>query len=68
MGFFPGISAGWRMVEENFMSGTRKWLSELKPSASYGEVGNQSVDPYQTAGRLALHFMIGTETTEKDLG
>lgn len=50
--FFPGISAGWRVIDESFMAGTSNWLSELKLRASYGEVGNTSVDPYQTAGRL----------------
>lgn len=50
---FPGVSVGWRMVDENFMTGTGNWLSELKLRASYGAVGNQSVDPYQTAGRLS---------------
>lgn len=50
--YFPGISAGWRVIDEAFMSGATNWLSELKLRASYGEVGNTSVDPYQTAGRL----------------
>ena len=50
---FPGVSVGWRMVDENFMTGSGNWLSELKLRASYGTVGNQSVDPYATAGRLA---------------
>lgn len=49
---FPGVSVGWRMIDEDFMSGTGSWLSEMKLRASYGAVGNQSVDPYQTAGRL----------------
>jgi TonB-linked SusC/RagA family outer membrane protein len=48
---FPGISAGWRIVDEPFMANT-KLFSDLKLRASYGEVGNTSVDPYQTAGRL----------------
>ncbi|MDF9796050.1 TonB-linked SusC/RagA family outer membrane protein [Catalinimonas alkaloidigena] len=51
--YFPGISAGWRVIDEPFMSGASNWLTELKLRASYGEVGNTSVDPYQTAGRLA---------------
>jgi TonB-linked SusC/RagA family outer membrane protein len=49
---FPGISAGWRIVDEPFMSGV-KFLSELKLRASYGVVGNTSIDPYQTQGRLS---------------
>ena len=48
--YFPGVSAGWRIDQEDFMSETS--VTELKLRASYGEVGNTSVLPYQTAGRL----------------
>ncbi|MFX0555420.1 SusC/RagA family TonB-linked outer membrane protein [Maribacter sp. CXY002] len=49
--YFPGVSAGWRMDQEEFLANTP--VSEMKLRASYGEVGNTSVLPYQTAGRLA---------------
>ena len=49
--YFPGLSAGWRVIDEDFMADVN-FLSELKLRASYGEVGNTSIDPYQTAGRL----------------
>ena len=49
---FPGISAGWRIKDEGFMSGMSA-VSELKLRASYGKVGNTSVAPYQTQGTLA---------------
>ncbi len=49
--YFPGVSAGWRMDQEEFLADTQ--VSEMKLRASYGEVGNTSVNPYQTAGRLA---------------
>ncbi|MBC9794986.1 SusC/RagA family TonB-linked outer membrane protein [Sinomicrobium weinanense] len=49
--YFPGLSAGWRISEEPFMENV-KMVNDLKIRASYGEVGNTSVDPYQTAGRL----------------
>lgn len=52
---FPGISAGWRIKDEAFMSGVRP-ISELKLRASYGEVGNTSVLPYQTQGTLIGTF------------
>jgi len=50
--YFPGASAGWRISQEDFMENV-DWISDLKLRGSYGEVGNTSVDPYQTAGRLA---------------
>lgn len=40
-GFFPSVSAGWRISNEPFMAGTSAWLDELKIRASYGELGNQ---------------------------
>jgi TonB-linked SusC/RagA family outer membrane protein len=49
---FPGLSAGWRIKDEGFMSGIDV-VSELKLRASYGKVGNTSVAPYQTQGTLA---------------
>ena len=41
-GFFPGVSAAWRINEEEFMSGAG-FLSELKLRAGYGTAGNESV-------------------------
>ena len=48
--YFPGISAGWQIGQDLFSNVNA--LSSLKLRASYGEVGNTSVGPYQTAGRL----------------
>lgn len=42
-GFFPSISAAWRINEEAFMKSTREWLSNLKLRASYGQTGNSNV-------------------------
>ena len=49
--YFPGLSLGWQLGEEPFLQNAN-WLNNLKLRASYGEVGNTSVNPYQTAGRL----------------
>lgn len=48
--YFPGASVGWRISEEPFLANTS--IAQLMLRASYGEVGNTSVAPYQTAGRL----------------
>jgi len=50
--YFPGVSVGWRIIDEDFMS-DNTFFDDLKLRASYGEVGNTSIDPYQTAGGLA---------------
>lgn len=52
---FPGVSVGWRLKDEGFLSGV-DFVSELKLRASYGKVGNTSVAPYQTQGTLANTF------------
>lgn len=44
-GWFPAVSAGWRMSQETFMNDV-EWVSELKLRAGYGVMGNQlNVDP-----------------------
>lgn len=45
-GFFPSVSAGWRISQESFFQGVRLF-DELKLRASYGTVGNQAIAPYQ---------------------
>jgi len=44
-GFFPGVSAAWRISEEPFMEKQNDWLSNLKLRATYGEAGNARVSP-----------------------
>ncbi len=38
-GFFPSVSAAWRLSEENFLKDVT-WLSNLKLRGSYGTTGN----------------------------
>jgi len=45
-GYFPSISAGWRISEEQFMKGTAPWLNQLKMRASYGSLGNNATTSY----------------------
>ncbi|WP_232835000.1 SusC/RagA family TonB-linked outer membrane protein [Pleomorphovibrio marinus] len=40
-GFFPSVSLGWRISNEQWMAGASNWLDELKIRASYGQLGNQ---------------------------
>ncbi|MDX8338683.1 TonB-dependent receptor [Draconibacterium sp. IB214405] len=41
-GFFPSVSAGWRIDSESFMDDTNDWLDLAKLRVSYGELGNQA--------------------------
>jgi len=48
-GFFPGVSAGWRMSEEDFWKNNIRFLNNVKLRGSWGQMG---AEPY----------FIGTET------
>ncbi|MCM1483033.1 MAG: TonB-dependent receptor [Muribaculaceae bacterium] len=61
-GFFPSVSAAWRITQEKFMEGTRGWLDELKPRVSYGSIGNQAISPYGFVANMS----IGQSTTWLD--
>lgn len=47
-GFFPSGSLGWNVHNEGFMRGIKQSgaINALKFRASYGEIGNENVDPY----------------------
>lgn len=54
-GWFPSLSAGWRVSEEKFMAGTKSWLSNLKLRLSWGISGNAAVSAYSTLGALSAY-------------
>jgi len=73
-GFFPAVSAGWILSEEDFMSGIKNTLSYLKLRASYGITGNSGIPDYahlalytgvNYAGRNALQ---PTQLQSRELG
>ncbi|PGH40510.1 MAG: SusC/RagA family TonB-linked outer membrane protein, partial [Candidatus Nephrothrix sp. EaCA] len=53
-GFFPAVSAAWRVSEENFMKGGGVgFISDLKLRASYGLTGNAgAIEPYRSLALL----------------
>jgi len=46
-GLFPGVSLGWRISEESFMSGVVTWLDDLKLRTSWAKMGNDRVPSFQ---------------------
>ena len=52
-GYFPSVSAGWRITEESFMEGTKSWLDNLKLRVAWGISGNAAVSPYQTLATVS---------------
>ncbi|AMR32280.1 hypothetical protein A0256_13055 [Mucilaginibacter sp. PAMC 26640] len=45
-GYFPAFSLGWRLSNEQFIKDI-SWISNLKLTGGYGELGNQNVLPFQ---------------------
>src|SRR5690606_13652508 len=46
-GFFPSVSLGWRISEEDFFRNNVPWVANLKLRGSYGEVGALAGGPFQ---------------------
>ncbi len=46
-GFFPGISAGWRISEEQFWKNSMPSVDHFKIRGSYGQTGNDRIDEWQ---------------------
>ncbi|TCC94260.1 TonB-dependent receptor [Pedobacter frigiditerrae] len=45
-GFFPSVSAGWRIAGEPFWKVSPKFISDLKIRGSYGSLGNGNIGSY----------------------
>lgn len=46
-GFFPGVSAAWRISEEKFIKDRFSFIDDLKLRASTGKIGNDRVPAFQ---------------------
>jgi TonB-linked SusC/RagA family outer membrane protein len=46
-GYFPAFSAGWRISEESFFKDNVNFISNLKLTGGWGQLGNQSVPDFQ---------------------
>lgn len=54
-GFFPSASVGWRLSNESFFQDfTSNFFDNFTVRASYGQTGNDQVDPYQFLGTYAF--------------
>ncbi|MGB0429708.1 MAG: SusC/RagA family TonB-linked outer membrane protein [Bacteroidia bacterium] len=58
-GFFPSVSAGWRLSENAFFQGLKPIFSDAKIRASYGTAGSDGTAAYQwLSGFTFNHFFI----------
>lgn len=46
-GFFPSVSAGWKVTKEPFWKLSDKIISDLKIRGSYGSLGNGNINSYE---------------------
>lgn len=46
-GFFPGVSLGWRISEENFWKNNLAFFNDFKIRGSWGQTGNDRINEYQ---------------------
>ncbi len=59
-GYFPSVSASWRISQEPFMQGF-KTITDIKLYGGYGEVGNQAIPGFAFGSRLnTVNTDIGT--------
>lgn len=56
-GTFPSVALGWNMERESFMS-SLTWLDRAKLRLSYGESGNQAIDPYATMPTMSNEYYL----------
>lgn len=61
-GYFPSLSAGWRLSDEAFLKDS-KVFSDLKLRASYGLTGNFKIPNYGALGSLSYYpYVFGGST------
>ncbi|HSC40084.1 MAG TPA: SusC/RagA family TonB-linked outer membrane protein, partial [Chitinophagaceae bacterium] len=60
--FFPAVSAGWRLSEENFIKDNFPFINQLKLRASHGQVGNDRIAQWQyfQAFSFGDNYVFGT--------
>jgi len=46
-GFFPGVSAGWVVSDENWFKSSVSWINYLKIRASLGRTGNNNIKAWK---------------------
>lgn len=60
-GVFPSVALGWNISNEKFFSHAKNTFNNLKLRLSYGENGNQAINPYQTLSQLGQgNYIDGT--------
>lgn len=51
-GYFPSVAAAWTITNEEFMK-DQNVVQDMKIRASYGLIGSQAIEPYETLGLMS---------------
>lgn len=62
-GYFPSVSAGWRISQEDWFRNSISFMDNLKIRASYGQLGNDNVGMFQYFDNYAIRnrYVIGQD-------
>ena len=71
-GYFPSVSAGWIISNEEFMEGTQGFMDFFKIRASWGENGNCNIENFQYLATVSFpessKYSFGNTKTEQTQG
>jgi TonB-dependent starch-binding outer membrane protein SusC len=70
-GYFPSVAAGWLITSEKFMEPARNVVDYFKLRASWGQNGNQSINPFQyqsTYSFTGADYYFGTDKAKPAVG
>lgn len=70
-GYFPSVSAGWVVTNENWMKPVTSVMDFFKLRASWGQNGNQSISPFQYLATIAFtdnDYYFGPDKSHKTPG
>lgn len=70
-GYFPSVSAGWVVTNENWMKTITNYMDFFKLRASWGQNGNQAISPFQYLSTIAFtdnDYYFGTDKSNKTAG
>jgi len=51
--WFPSVAVAWTLSNESFFESLKSTVNNLKLRVSYGEIGNQDIDPYTTLALMS---------------
>jgi len=70
-GTFPSVSGGWLVSNEPFMDAVKAWLNSLKIRASWGQNGNQAIQPFNYLSLISNsgeYYTFGSNQSQQSVG